>query len=134
MRLKYLLPLVLAVFLLAGLLPQQPASATSSNPAYTAPASLASRAPVAILKFTKTVERGGKALVIIKTTPGAACFLTYRTPSGRQSTTRGLGKKTANQQGVCRWTWNIYRKTKPGTGSVTIAVNGVDHSYPLTIR
>jgi hypothetical protein len=121
MKLKFLLPLILITCLLAGLIPSQPASA-------------ASPVPVTIVKFTKAVERGGKAAVIIKTTPGATCFLAYRTPSGRLSTTRGLGKKIANRQGLCRWSWNIYRETHPGIGSVTITVNGVDKKYPITIK
>jgi hypothetical protein len=137
MKPKLLLPLLLAACLLVSLTPFYPATAAASVPpqvAYTATTSLAAAAPVIILKFTKTVERGGKAIVIIKTTPGATCHLAYRTPSGRLSTTRGLGKKTANLQGLCRWSWNIYRKTKPGIGSVTITVNGVGNKYPIVIR
>jgi hypothetical protein len=137
MKPNLILPLILTACLLAGLAPFQPAAAAPSlspQVAYAAPASFTASAPVTIVKFTKMVERGSKASVIIKTTPGAACHLAYRTPSGHLSTARGLGQKTANRQGLCRWSWKISRETNPGTGSVTITVNGVGKKYKILIK
>jgi hypothetical protein len=87
-----------------------------------------------VLKFTKYVKRGKDARVSIKTEPRAKCFLSYRTPAGTQSRARGLGYKIANMRGICSWKWKISASTRPGTGSVYIAVNSVGKSWPIVIN
>jgi hypothetical protein len=43
---------------------------------------------------------GGRASVVVQSTPGASCSITYRTPAGTTSTAQGLTVKTADPNGM----------------------------------
>ena len=87
-----------------------------------------------IIEFTTPVRVGGTARVVIRTTPGATCLLSYKTPAGTQSTASGIGTKTADSKGNCTWKWKIGTGTKPGIGYVYIAVDGVGQNHQITIK
>jgi len=80
---------------------------------------------------------GGGGHVLARTRPGAPCFLSVYYPSGRRSTAKGLGAKTAGPDGWVEWRWRIGTHTSrrgAGTGRplgiplVAIAVvDGVEH-------
>jgi len=86
------------------------------------------------IKFTNPVKVGAYATVMIQTTPGAACFLNYRTPAGTFTTAKGIGSQTANSKGRCSWQWRIGTATRPGVGYVYIAVEGAGRWYPLVVE
>jgi hypothetical protein len=89
--------------------------------------------PFTVTEFTSPVKAGKNATVTIETTPGAFCYLTYWTPSGRLSSADGLGGKTADANGVCSWKWLITDKEPPGNGTVAIGVNGGGQSFVIVI-
>ena len=62
---------------------------------------------------------GWTCVVLGRTRPNAPCHLAVTYPSGRQSTAKGLGAKTADANGWVRWTWTIGSSTRrhgAGTG------------------
>jgi hypothetical protein len=87
-----------------------------------------------LLSMTDTVRVNGTARVTIETEPGTGCVLLYRTPAGTQSQAQGLGRITANKNGVCQWSWKIGPSTKPGVGQVTISAGDQTQNYPITIK
>ncbi|MFC7492646.1 MULTISPECIES: hypothetical protein [unclassified Nocardioides] len=63
---------------------------------------------------------GSACRVRARTAPGATCSLSVVYPSGRRSSAKGLGTKTADTSGWVEWTWFIGTHTKrvgAGTGS-----------------
>lgn len=114
---------------LPGAISLPPQSARAPQPQPTAGAS-----GFTLTQLTSPVARGGKASATIQTAAGAACSLGYVTPSGNQSTARGLVSETADGNGVCAWTWKIGPSTKPGTGTVTITANGATQSFPIVVE
>lgn len=99
-----------------------PATNTRPAPAFT------------LVEFRDRVPVNGDARVVIQTTAGARCFITYRTPSGNVSEARGLEAQTAGADGRCAWQWQIGRSTNPGQGSVSISVAGYSQTYPIVIE
>jgi len=87
-----------------------------------------------IVKYLSPIKAGRRTQLTIKVAPGAECFLSYVTPSGTHSTTRGLGPRVANSDGICGWTWSIRSNTRPGTGSVEVTVNGVVVTMPFVVE
>lgn len=83
--------------------------------------------------MTSTAHRGARARVVIKTTPGAKCMLKYKTPLGRVSKAKGLGKTIADTNGMCSWSWFIGTNTTPGTGVIIVTVNKYTEKHPITI-
>lgn len=63
---------------------------------------------------------GAHCRVRARTAPGAACELQVVYPSGRRSTAKGLGARTADGSGWVEWSWTIGTHTKrvgAGTGA-----------------
>ncbi|MDQ4082262.1 MAG: hypothetical protein M3123_05160 [Actinomycetota bacterium] len=63
---------------------------------------------------------GWSCTVLGRTRPNAPCRLDVVYPSGRNSTAKGLGDKTADADGWVRWNWTIGTSTKrhgAGTGA-----------------
>lgn len=91
-----------------------------------------------------TAHTGWSCTVLGRTRPNAPCFLAVTYPSGRTSTAKGLGAKTADANGWVRWTWTIGSSTKrhgagtgrpfgiPVTGTVTLDGAVVQVTTPLT--
>jgi hypothetical protein len=55
--------------------------------------------------------------------PHDTCNLVVILPSGRQSTSGGLGTTSANATGLATWIWQIGTRTGAGTAQVTVSCN-----------
>lgn len=86
-----------------------------------------------VVSITSPIKRGLDATIAIRTTPGASCSISYRTPAGTLSQASGLFQKTADSGGNASWTWTIGGSTNPGTGSVTVTCNGLSVTTPIVI-
>lgn len=128
---KRILAILILLTLVFPTMAQAAPMPATSQPAI---AAVATTAGVKIIQFTKEVRRGGNASLKIQTAPGSKCSLSYRTPAGTASTARGLGAKVADKKGVCLWKWKISPSTRPGTGTLTLTVNGVARTYPIKIK
>lgn len=87
-----------------------------------------------VVEFRSPVPVNGTARLVIRATPGAFCFINYRTPSGNVSDAQGLENKTADTNGLCVWEWEIGRGTNPGTGAVIVSVDNYTESLPIVIQ
>jgi hypothetical protein len=116
--------------------PTQPQAAPTQSPQATAPQSqpTAAASGFTLTQLTSPVARGGNASATIQTAAGAACSISYVTPSGNKSTAQGLVSENADGSGVCAWTWKISSTTKPGNGTVTITANGSTQSFPIAVQ
>lgn len=81
----------------------------------------------------RDVRAGSTADVIVSTSPGAECTITYVTPDGAEEEVRGLEPKTASGNGRVSWGWKIDPDTTPGDGTVTVTCNGESAETTLTI-
>jgi hypothetical protein len=86
-----------------------------------------------MLSYSDTVSPGGTAFAKIQTTPAVACSIQYYTPAGTNSTAQGLAPQTSDSKGYCSWVWNIGSRTKPGTGRIVIAANGISKQFPINV-
>lgn len=115
---------------------QQP-TAEPPTQAPAQPTAAPTQAPVpalTVVEFRSPVPAGGNARVVIQTSPGAACYLTYYTPSGKVSEATGLGAATADGNGICAWEWKIGSQTNPGQGTVVIQAGDVVQRLPIEIQ
>jgi hypothetical protein len=68
------------------------------------------------------------------TRPGAPCNLRINYPSGRISTAKGLGAKTADANGWVRWDWKVGTDTHrhdPAHGLAEFTLDGRSVSVPF---
>lgn len=86
-----------------------------------------------MLSYSDSVSVGGTAFANIQTKPAVACSIQYYTPAGTDSTAQGLAPQTSDAEGYCSWFWNIGSRTKPGTGRIVIAANGMSNQFPITV-
>jgi hypothetical protein len=86
-----------------------------------------------MVDYSHSVSVGGGAHATIQTAPTASCTIKYYTPAGSLSVAQGLEPQSADQGGICSWTWNIGSRTKPGTGRIIITANGVTQQFPIEI-
>ena len=87
-----------------------------------------------IILSVQGVSPGNHASAHVQTLAGVTCFIMYTTPSGRNSTAAGLISQTTDSSGQASWTWLISGDTIRGTGSVTVACNGLGSvTKPITI-
>lgn len=89
---------------------------------------------ITLVSLTSPISAGSDARLVIQTAPGAACFLSYVTPSGTDSTADGLGAMTADGSGICTWVWRISGSTNPGTGRLTVTTNGATQFFEIVIQ
>lgn len=68
--------------------------------------------------------------VLLETTPGTICRLTFVPPSGdvREMET------TADTNGLCEWRWKIEESDGKGHGRLIFTVNGVSDTHFIDIR
>jgi hypothetical protein len=121
----------------ASPIPTQPPAATQAPtiaPTLPAPSATSAPAGITLVSLTSPVSAGQDASLVIQTTAGANCFLSYTTPSGTQSQAQGLGAATANAEGRCGWTWRIGSSTNPGTGKLFVSANGANTTYDIVIQ
>ncbi len=139
-----------AVLLMLGIVlyltpppPPPPTPSPTETPTANTPAPTATDAPTStptpvtgfeVVALTSEVKAGGFASVTIQTAAGALCDLTYKTPAGTESESDDLKAKTADDDGLCTWTWRITAQTIPGTGTLTITANSVTESYAIVIK
>jgi len=110
-----------------------PTLSTTLNPAPTpSPMSHASTAPppsnspaqsvsaVITLTTPTSVTKGGDITLRAKTSTRDVCTLKVTLPSGRDSTSAGIGSATADDSGNMSWTWNV--KSNTGAGIARIYV------------
>jgi len=115
--------------------PPAPTQTRPPAPTFTpAPPTHTAAPAFTVLEFTSPVPVNGDARVVVQTVPGATCSLSYRTPSGSQSGAAGLGQTSADANGICAWRWTIGASTTPGTGRVTITVNGATQNFEIVIQ
>jgi hypothetical protein len=88
---------------------------------------------IVLLSLTTPIKKGADATLIIQTAPEAGCFLTYVEPGGVVSTAEGLGKKTADDSGLCRWDWKIGSTTRAGSGRLSVAAKGPAVSFDIVV-
>lgn len=109
--------------------PTQPPTAAPTQPPTQPPTAAPS------VQFTSIVggPPNSNASATVQASPGAACSLSYTTPSGTISKADGLGAKTADGNGMASWTWKIGGSTNPGTGTVKVTCDGVSITGDITI-
>ncbi len=102
--------------------PTEPAVAPTEEPSAPTPEPTTPPTSDSGVTFTTVTGAapGDDASATVQTTPGTECDLEYTTPSGTQSSARGLGRETADDSGVVTWTWKIGINTDPGTGTVFV--------------
>jgi len=98
-----------------------------------APSEAPTAGAIVLASLTTPIKKGADATLIIQTAPNTGCFLTYVEPSGVVSTAAGLGKKTADGTGFCRWDWKISPTTSAGTGRLSVAAKGPAASFDIVI-
>ena len=64
---------------------------------------------------------GSHCRVLARTRAGAPCFLSVTYPSGRRSSAKGLGAKTADGNGWVEWSWAIGTHTKRLPGKTQLS-------------
>jgi hypothetical protein len=79
---------------------------------------------------------GGGCGVLARTRPNAPCFLRVQYPSGRWSTAKGLGAKTADGNGWVEWRWRVGTHTsrQPGREALTAFLTLDGNESQLTRR
>ena len=87
-----------------------------------------------LISMDKIAYRGGTASAEIRTEPGTYCTLTFFLPSGTMSSTGGVGACTADEDGYCKWTWDVRSNVNPGYGNIVIIVDEQQESYPIKIE
>ena len=85
--------------------------------------------PIVIINAPDKIEKGSKATVEIKGTPGTVYSIKVKYSSG-YSSAKGLEPKTADENGLCSWTWRVSGSTKPGNYRIELS-DGI-HDYILT--
>jgi len=110
----------------------QPAQSTATQEI----AATATSAPagITLVSVTSPISKGSNASLVIQTTAGASCSLSYTTPKGNTSTAAGLGATTAGSDGHCGWSWKISTSTDPGTGKLFVSANGAHASFDIVIQ
>lgn len=78
------------------------------------------------------VLAGGQAEYQIQTDPGETCTLKYTAPDGTISEGQGTGRITANNQGVCTWTWELGEPK--GEGVVTVTIDQITQDLGIEVR
>jgi hypothetical protein len=115
---------------------------TFMGPQRIAPASIYTSTPIPtptpmitieLINITSPIGKGSRATLTVKTLPGKTCNISYTTPLGTHSTAQDLITVTADQNGLCSWTWTISNLTKPGTGAILITVGDVQANYLIEI-
>ena len=69
--------------------------------------------------------------VVIKTEPGAEVTIVFTMPNGDDSAFPEDCTKTAGDDGMVTWTWNIYWRVPPGDGQFTITAKKDDEEGVL---
>ena len=87
-----------------------------------------------LISIDEIAYRGGEASVEIRTQPDTYCTLTFFLPSGTMSAVAGTGACTTDEDGICKWTWDIRSNVNPGYGNVVIIVGEQQESYPIKIE
>jgi len=87
-----------------------------------------------IIALPTVVYRGGDATVTVRTQPRSACELGFILPSGEPSAAGGLGPRTADEEGICSWTWTIASNTGTGAGYATIIAGGTSERHMIEIK
>jgi hypothetical protein len=78
------------------------------------------------------VLAGGQAEYQIQTDPGETCKLKYTAPDGTISEGSGTGRITADNQGVCTWTWELGEPK--GEGVVTVTIDQITQDFGIEVR
>jgi hypothetical protein len=111
-----------------------PSVVPSLLPSFTQPPPTATPGtPIEIISLTDSISQGAAASLTIRTLPGASCALTYITPAGNPSNEAGLESITADQQGICYWTWLIKEDTPIGGASLIVSANENTMEIPINI-
>lgn len=97
--------------------------ATSPSPPETSTSMSAAppSAGVRITSVTSPVSPGQTASLAAQTSANSGCSLAVTLPSGSQSTSQGLGPKTADSSGAVTWSWKIGTRTGAGTATATVS-------------
>lgn len=99
-----------------------------------APVPTQAPAGIVLVSLSSPISAGSDASLVVQVAPGAACFLSYRTPSGTDSSAQGLGAATANGEGRCGWSWRIGSNTNPGTGHLFVSSGGANATFDIVIQ
>lgn len=78
------------------------------------------------------VLAGGQAEYQIQTDPGETCTLKYTAPDGTISEGQGAGRITADNLGVCTWTWELGEPK--GEGIVTVTIDQITQDFGIEVR
>ena len=92
------------------------------------PHATATPAPLTIqvVELTAAPARGEEAMVTIRTRPGVRCELRVFLYGPSTLPREGLAPMTADDDGVCGWTWRVPEETVPGTWRYLVAVGTGD--------
>ena len=79
---------------------------------------------------------GSACAVVARTEPGALCSIRVVYPSGRVSAAKSLAPKTADGQGLVRWTWVPWSGTRPSgpPGRIELSLNGAQQPLEFSLQ
>jgi len=72
--------------------------------------------------------------VSVEAQPGTNCSITYISPTGETNEAEGLGGTTADESGMCTWTWRIGEIKQKGAGRVIISIGEISETHFIEIR
>ena len=77
---------------------------------------------IQVVDLTAAPGRGEEATVVIRTRPGVRCEIRVFLYGPSTPPREGLAPMTADDDGVCGWTWTVPPETVPGTWRYLVAV------------
>ncbi|MDP8923730.1 MAG: hypothetical protein M3O34_12725 [Chloroflexota bacterium] len=77
---------------------------------------------IEVVDLTAAAGRGDEAMIAIRTRPGVRCEISVFLYGPRTMPREGLAPMTADDEGVCGWTWTVPEETVPGTWRYLVAV------------
>ena len=88
--------------------------------------------------FAVTIPQRGymrsKTTISVEAVPGAVCELIFISSNGGHSNAEGLGLTTANEMGLCSWSFVIEEAERKYDARLLIYVDGVSETHFMEIR
>lgn len=79
-----------------------------------------------------TTTKNGQSRLEIQTNPNQTCILTYISPAGITLLTANEGTIHADNEGICRWLFDI--GSEAGTGTLIVQIGDITQSLSIDIR
>ncbi len=83
--------------------------------------------------YSREVTVGEEAFAVVRTRPGALCFITFRLPNGVWQSGEDLAPRRADAQGECAWRWQV-APSPAGEALLTVAVGETSRQVKVTVH